>query len=71
MHKDKGIKIYEEIDKEFKWSNLFNKSIKRNQYINFDDIITYSYKAINPNPEIIFYKTLKNNCISKDEKERR
>ena len=67
-HKDKGIKIYNEFDGN-QCSNLFSKFITRNQYIEFDEIISKTLTTIKINPSIVFYKTLKENCIYIDEKD--
>lgn len=69
-YKGKGIKKYDEIAKEDHCKNLFSKIITINQYIPFDKIIKKNYKALNPNPEIIFYKTYKENCTFINEKDR-
>ena len=68
-YKGKGIKTYEEVDKKYHCSNLFGKFITVNQYIKFDEVIKHSYKALNPNPEIILYKTNKDDCTFIDEKD--
>ena len=68
IHEGKGIKVFQEIDGVYECSNLFSKFITRNQYIEFDEVIERHYKALNPNPEIIFYKTKKKNCTYNDEK---
>ena len=67
-HKDKGIKIYNEFDGN-QCSNLFSKFITRNQYIEFDEIISKTLTTIKINPSIVFYKTVKENCIYIDEKD--
>ena len=67
-HKDKGIKIYNEFE-GYQCSNLFSKFITRNQYIEFDEIISKKLTAIKIKPSIVFYKTLKENCIYIDEKD--
>ena len=65
----KGKKVFEKIEGGEKCSNLFSKFITRNQYIEFDEVISRSYRALNPNPEIIFYKTLRENCTFVDERD--
>ena len=50
-------------------SNLFSKFITINQYIDFDHVFTNKYDAIDPNPWIVFYKTLKEDCTFIDEKD--
>ena len=67
-HKDKGKKIFNEYDGEI-CSNLFSKFITRNQYINFDEIISKNYLANKVKPLIEFYKTSKENCKYIDEKD--
>ena len=67
IYKGKGTKSYEEVEKDYYCTNLFCKFIKRNQYILFDEIITKNFEALNPNPEIIFYKTNKEDCTYIDE----
>ena len=69
IYKGKGIKSYEEVEKDYYCSNLFSKFITRNQYVFFDEIITKTFQALNPNPEIIFYKTNKEDCTYIDEKD--
>ena len=68
-HKGKGEKIYNEIEKKDKCCNLFSKFITRNQYIEFDEVISKEYIAIEIKPSIIFYKTLKEDCTYIDEKD--
>ena len=65
----KGKKVFAKIEGGEKCSNLFSKFITRNQYIEFDEVISRSYRALNPNPEIIFYKTLRENCTFVDERD--
>ena len=67
-HKDKGIKIFNEYDGE-QCANLFSKFITRNQYIDFDKIISKNYFANKVKPLIEFYKTFKDNCKYIDEKD--
>ena len=67
-HKDKGIKKHYELHDGYYCSNLFSKFITINDYIKFDQVITKKYDAMLPNPSIIFYKTLKENCTFIDEK---
>ena len=61
-YKDKGIKEFSKIDNEYKCSNLFSRFITINQYIQFDEVLKHKYNALNPNPEIILYRTKKENC---------
>ena len=68
-YKDKGIKVYSEINKNYICSNIFSKFITVNQYIKFNDIIRQEYDATNENPYIDFYKTYKKDCIFIDEKD--
>ena len=68
LHKDKRIKKNNKL-KGYQCSNLFDKFITRNQYIDFGQVLTNKYDAINPNPRIVFYKTLKDNCTFIDEKD--
>ena len=68
-YKDKGIKVYSEIDKNYICSNKFSKFITVNQYIKFNEVIRQEYEATNENPYIDFYKTLKKDCIFVDEKD--
>ena len=65
----KGNKVSNTIEKGDKCSNLFSKFITRNDYVEFDKVICHSYRALVPNPEIIFYKTLRQNCTFIDEKD--
>ena len=67
LHKDKGIKGHFELYDEFYCTNLFSKFITINQYLNFDEVITKKYNALKPNPSIVFYKTLKENCTFIDD----
>ena len=69
IYEGKGIKSYQEIEKDYYCSNLFGKFITRNQYILFDEIIKKNFEALNPNPEIIYYKTNKEDCTYTDEKD--
>ena len=69
-YEGKGIKTYEEVDKQYLCSNLFSKFITRNEYISFDKIIRHNYLALGPNPEIIFYKTNEKDCTYIDEKDK-
>ena len=64
-----GVKIYNELEQEYKCNNLFSKFITINQYINFDDVITHHYRAMDQNQSITLYKTTKNDCTYKDEKD--
>ena len=50
-------------------SNLFSKFITINQYVDFDQALSKLYEAIDPNPRIVFYKTLKEDCTFIDEKD--
>ena len=68
-YQGRGEKIYNELEKEYKCNNLFSKFITINQYINFDDVITQNYYALDKNQPITFYKTTKINCTYKDEKD--
>ena len=68
-YEGKGIKSYQEVEKDYYCTNLFHKYITRNQYILFDKIITHNFQALNPNPEIKFYKTNKEDCTYTDEKD--
>ena len=68
-HKGKGEKIYNEIEKKDKCANLFSKFITRNQFIEFDEVISKEFVAIEIKPSIIFYKTLKEDCTYIDEKD--
>ena len=65
----KGIKDSNTIEKCVQCSNLFSKLITRNDYVEFDKVIWHSYKALIPNPEIVFFKTLRENCTFIDEKD--
>ena len=69
IHKNKGIKVYKEIEKDYYCSNLFSKFITRNEYIEFDQVISHNYIALEKKPSIVFYKTLKYNCKYIDEKD--
>ena len=69
LYKEKGIKIYNKT-KGYLCSNLFCKFIIRNQYIEFDQIISQNVDAISSNPSIVFYKTFKENCTYIDEKDK-
>ena len=55
----KGIKDSNTIEKCAQCSNLFSKLITRNDYVEFDKVIWHSYKALIPNPEIVFFKKFK------------
>ena len=68
LHKDKGIQKNNKL-KGLQCSNLFSKFITINQYIDFDHVFTNKYDAIDPNPRIVFYKTLKEDCTFIDEKD--
>ena len=68
-YKGKGIKVFDKIENNDKCSNLFSKFITRNDYLKFDEVICHSYRALNPKPEIIFYKTLRENCTFIDERD--
>lgn len=67
IHKEKGIKKRYDLHEGYYCSNLFSKFITINEYIEFDKVITKKYDAMVPNPSIIFYKTLKENCTFIDE----
>ena len=67
-HKDKGIKIHNEFEGD-QCSNLFRKFITRNQYIEFNTIISKNFSAMKINPSIVFYKTFKEDCTYIDEKD--
>ena len=68
-YEGKGIKKYEELDKKYYWTNLFNKFYTINEHIEFNKKIIREFKATNPNPELIFYKTNKKDCTYIDEKD--
>ena len=68
-YQGQGIKIYNKLEKEYECNNLFSKFITIHQYINFDDVITHHYIAMNQNQPIRFYKTTRVNCTYKDEKD--
>ena len=68
-YKNGGHKYYNKTEKKWKCRNLFKKFITRNEYINFDEVISHNFIALNSNLEIAFYKTLKKNCTFCDEKE--
>ena len=68
IHKVKGIKESFNLHEGFYCTNLFSKFITKNEYINFDKVITKKYDAMLPNPSIVFYKTLEENCTFIDEK---
>ena len=67
IHKEKGIKKRYDLHEGYYCSNIFSKFITINEYIEFDKVITKKYDAMVPNPSIIFYKTLKENCTFIDE----
>ena len=69
LYKDGGKKVYNNADNEWKCCNLFKKIITRNEYINFDSIISFDFIANEEKPVITFYKTLKNDCKYIDEKD--
>ena len=48
---------------------MFSKFITRNQFIEFDEVISKEFVAIEIKPSIIFYKTLKEDCTYIDEKD--
>ena len=68
LHKNKGIKKKNKL-KGDQCSNLFSKFITINQYVDFDQALSKLYDAIDPNPRIVFYKTLKEDCTFIDEKD--
>ena len=65
----KGRKKYYELMERDECINLFSRFIKRNEYIEFDQIISHIYFAISKKPKINFYKTLKDNCKYIDERD--
>ena len=67
-YKDKGIKVSSKFDGD-QCSNLFKKFITRNQYIDFNLIISKKFTAITAKPSIVFYKTFKEKCTYIDEKD--
>ena len=69
VHKNKGIKVYKELEKKYYCGNLFSKFITINEYIEFDQIISHDYVALEKKPSIVFYKTLKYDCTYIDEKD--
>ena len=64
----KGIKIKSE-DNKFYCNNLFMKFITINQNIEYDKKISHFLKSTNSTPDIIFYKTNKEDCTYIDEKD--
>ena len=68
LHKNKGIKKKNKL-KGDQCSNLFSKFITINQYVDFGQALSKLYEAIDPNPRIVFYKTLKEDCTFIDEKD--
>ena len=62
-------KEFNNADNEWKCCNLFKKIITRNEYINFDSIISYDFIANEEKPVITFDKTVKKDCKYTDEKE--
>ena len=66
--KEKGKKVKLENNQYF-CTNLFRKFITINQYIKYDDIKEHPFIADDSKPNIIFYKTDKENCIYIDEKD--
>ena len=69
LYKDKGEKTYIELMKRDECTNLFTKFITRNEYIGFDQVISKILYAVAKKPDIIFYKTLKDDCKYIDEKD--
>jgi hypothetical protein len=69
LYKKNGIKKFNDMEKKWKCTNLFSKFITRNEYIEFNEIKSRKYVAIQKKPSIIFYKTLKNDCKYIDEKD--
>ena len=67
-HKDKGIKVSSKFDGD-QCSNLFKKFITRNQNIDFDQIISKKFTALQKKLSIVFYKTFKEKCTYIDEKD--
>ena len=67
--KDKGKKERNELMNRYECTNLFEKFITRNEYIEFDKVIPKRLKALTKQPKIIFYKTLKDDCKYIDEKD--
>ena len=68
-YKDKGKKERNELMKRDECTNLFKKFITRNEYFEFDQVISKRLYAVSKNPKIIFYKTLKDDCKYIDEKD--
>ena len=69
LHKNGGIKKEDYDDFQARCCNLFSKFITRNQYLDYDQVISREYNSIYPNPKIVFYKTLKEDCTFIDEKD--
>ena len=67
-YKDKGIKVSSKFDGE-QCSNLFQKFFTKNEYIDFDQIISKKFTALQKKISIVFYKTFKENCTYIDEKD--
>ena len=69
LYKDKGIKEFNEMENNYKCTNLFLKYISKNEYIGFDQVISRTLRAIDKKITIKFYKTSKNDCTYIDEKD--
>ena len=69
LYKDKGKKIYNNLMKRDECTNLFEKFITRNEYIEFNKIIPKKFHAVAKKLKIEFYKTLKDNCKYIDERD--
>ena len=67
-YKDKGIKVSSKFDGD-QCSNLFQKFFTKNEYIDFDQIISKKFTALQKRIFIVFYKTFKENCTYIDEKD--
>ena len=68
-YKDKGKKERNELMNRDECTNLFTKFITRNEYFEFDQVISKILYAVSKQPKIIFYKTLKDDCKYIDEKD--
>ena len=68
-YQEKGVKTFLQCANDYFCTNLFSKYITINQYIDYDNIITHNYNALDKRTNISFYKTFKDNCIYTDEKD--
>ena len=68
-HNKGGIKVFDNMEKFYKCTNLFSKFITINEDIRTDKEITNSYKMTDSKVTIELYKTEKNNATFCDEKD--